>query len=249
MRALGAEIQPDAILAAECTCRVGLLGLLGPVRQFGKDIALDHAGPRFPPVFPWEEAIPRLKSRAGRPLRVVRRTSKREIADRGDMGIGVAGLGVPAAIAERIELLDVTQPQSRLFFHPGAQADLEGAVRNRVEWAERKPGEPVAVAARCGEYQRLVAFDRDDGRGEADFDRRQKLFVHLAPIADISRDRRETAGLRSSYCPDPFRRARAASGPLGPKPGPPNSRSAGSAARSGRLHESVARSKFHRDAD
>src|SRR5712664_1254033 len=249
MRALGADIKPDAILAAERPRRVGLLGLLSPVRQFGKDIALDHAGPGFPPVFPWEEAIPRLKSRARRPLRVVGRTGKREIADRGYMGIGVAGLGVPAAIAECIELLDVTQPQSRLFFHPGAQADLEGAVRNRVEWAERKPGEPVAVAARCGEYQRLVAFDRDDGRCEADFDRRQKLFVHLAPIADISRDRGETAGLRSSYCPGPFRRARAASARLAPKPDPPGSRSTGSAPRSGRPRESVARSRFRRDAD
>src|SRR5882724_2143445 len=162
MRALGAEIQPDAILAAERPRRVGLLGLLSPVRQFGKDIALDHAGRRFPPVFPWEVAIPGLKSRARRPLRVVGRTRKREIADRGDMGIGVAGQRVPAAIAERIELLDVTQPQSRLFFHPGAQADLEGAVRNRVEWAERKPGAPVTVAAGGGEYQRLVAFDRND---------------------------------------------------------------------------------------
>src|SRR6266850_8251597 len=55
MRALGAEIQPDAILAAERPRRVGLLGLLSPVRQFGKDIALDHAGPGFPPVFPWED--------------------------------------------------------------------------------------------------------------------------------------------------------------------------------------------------
>ena len=64
------------------------------------------------------------------------------------MGIGVAGLGMPAAIAERIELLDVAQPQPGLFFHPGAQADLEGAVRHRVERAERKPGELVAVAGR-----------------------------------------------------------------------------------------------------
>ena len=37
--------------------------------------------------------------------------------------------GVPAAIAEGIELLDIAEPQSRLLFDPGAQADLEGAVR------------------------------------------------------------------------------------------------------------------------
>ena len=64
------------------------------------------------------------------------------------MGVGVAGLGVAAAIAERIELLDIAEPQSRLLFHPGAQADLEGAVRDRVERAERKAGELVAVAGR-----------------------------------------------------------------------------------------------------
>ena len=60
--------------------------------------------------------------------------------------MGVASLGVPAAIAEGIELLDIAEPQSRLLLDPGAQADLEGAVRDRVEWAERKPGELVAVA-------------------------------------------------------------------------------------------------------
>ncbi len=61
--------------------------------------------------------------------------------------MGVAGLRVPAAVAECIELLDIAKPQSRLLLHPGAQADLEGAVRHRVERAERKPGELVAVAA------------------------------------------------------------------------------------------------------
>ena len=64
------------------------------------------------------------------------------------MGVGVAGPRVPAAVAERIELLDVTQPQSGLFFHPGAQADLEGTVRDRIERTERKPGEPVADRCR-----------------------------------------------------------------------------------------------------
>ena len=67
------------------------------------------------------------------------------------MGAGIARPRMPAAIAEGIELLDIAQPQSRLFFHPGAQPDLEGAVRDRVERAERKPGELVAVAAGCGE--------------------------------------------------------------------------------------------------
>src|ERR1700692_972175 len=95
--------------------------------------------------------------------------------------MGVAGLGVPAAVAERIELLDIAEPQSRLFFYPGAQADLEGAVRQRVQRAERKSGALVAVAGGGGEDQGLVAFDRDDGGGQADLDRRQKLFAY--PVA------------------------------------------------------------------
>ena len=116
------------------------------------------------------------------------------------MGVGVAGLGMPAAIAEGIELLDIAQPQSRLFFHPGAQPDLEGAVRDRVERAERKPGELVAVAAGCGEDQGLIAFYRDNGGGQADFDRRQRLFAHLASFKSITRDRCGTVGLRPACC-------------------------------------------------
>jgi hypothetical protein len=120
------------------------------------------------------------------------------------MGVGVAGLGMPAAVAERIELLDITQPQACLFFHPGAQADLEGAVRHRVERAERKPGGLVAVTGGCGQDQRLVAFDRDNSGGQADFDRRQELLAHGAPLMGISRDRCGTAGLRPSCCPAHF---------------------------------------------
>ena len=44
------------------------------------------------------------------------------------MRAGVAGLGMPAAIAERVELLDIAEPQARLLLDPGAQADLEGAM-------------------------------------------------------------------------------------------------------------------------
>jgi hypothetical protein len=60
--------------------------------------------------------------------------------------MGIAGLGVPAAIAESIELLDIAEPQSRLLLDPGAQADLEGAVRDRIERAEWESGELVAFA-------------------------------------------------------------------------------------------------------
>src|SRR6202048_280295 len=50
--ALGAEIKPHPILAAERARGVRLLALGGPAREFGKDIALDNFRPRCPPVFP-----------------------------------------------------------------------------------------------------------------------------------------------------------------------------------------------------
>ena len=96
MRALGAEIQPDAILAAERARGVRLLGLGSPAREFGKDVALDDTGPRFPPVLPWEETIPGLEGRAGRARDIVGGARQRKVADRGDMGVGIAGLGVAA---------------------------------------------------------------------------------------------------------------------------------------------------------
>ncbi len=69
---------------------------------------------------------------------------QREIADRHHVRAGVAGLGMPAAIAERVELLDIAEPQARLFLDPGAQADLESAVARRIERAERQAGQSVA---------------------------------------------------------------------------------------------------------
>src|SRR5579859_6656229 len=98
------------------------------------------------------------------------------------MDIGIAGHGMPAAIAKGVELLDIAEPKSRLLLHPGAQADLEGAVRYGVERAEGQAGELVAVAAGRGDDQRFIALDGDDRRGQADLDRREKLVAHLAAI-------------------------------------------------------------------
>ena len=137
------------------------------------------------------------------------------------MGDAVGGLGVAAAIAEGIELLDIAQAQARLFLDPGAQANFKGAVRDRIEGAERKTGALVAFAGGCGEDQRLIGFDRHDGGGQADFDRRQELFAHLASFNGISRDRCGTAGLRPTWRPGPFRRARATSDLRAPAPCPP----------------------------
>ena len=45
----------------------------------------------------------------------------------------VAGAGMPAAVAEGVELLDIADREPGLRLHPGAQADLEGVVRERIE--------------------------------------------------------------------------------------------------------------------
>ena len=87
--------------------------------EFGKDVALDDGGPRLAPVLPGEEAVPGLEGRARRARAVVvGGAGQREIADRGDMDVGVAGLRVPAAIAEGVELLDIAEPQARSALPP-----------------------------------------------------------------------------------------------------------------------------------
>src|SRR5258706_8478015 len=60
-------------------------------------------------LFRSEKPVPRFERRALRRRGVVGRPRQRKIADRGDMGVGVAGLRMPAAIAEGIELLDIAQ--------------------------------------------------------------------------------------------------------------------------------------------
>ena len=54
------------------------------------------------------------------------------------MRIAVARLRAAAAIAERVELFDIAKVRARLRLHPFAQADLERAVRERIERAGRQ---------------------------------------------------------------------------------------------------------------
>jgi hypothetical protein len=62
---------------------------------------------------------------------------------------------------------------------PGAQADLEGAMRGRVERTERQPRAGGALAAVAGnENGRLLALDGHDRGGEPDLDRRERGVGH-----------------------------------------------------------------------
>ena len=97
---------------------------------------------------------------------------QRQIADRHDVWSDVAGLGVPAAIAERVELLGIAELQARLPVHPGAQSTLERAVLHRRERSERQSvggARDLGVVAN-DEHDGLVVGHGDDCRVEADFD-------------------------------------------------------------------------------
>ena len=197
-------------------CRVGRLR--GPARQFGKDIALDHIRPCFRQSS-HGKAIPGLETRARRAPRYRPRASARGSRSRRHehrcRRTRYAGRDHRTYRAARH-----AQPQSGLLFDPGAQADLEGAVRDRVKRAERQPGEPVAVAAGRGEDQRLIAFDGDDSGG-------QPISIGVSGFRSSGDGHgvqsRSTRNGRpsTSMLPDPFRRARAASGPRVPAPCPP----------------------------
>src|SRR5215212_4990033 len=84
-----------------------------------------------------------------------------------------------AAIAERVELLDITDPQAGLLLHPFAQADLEGAMRPRIERAERQAGARLALdlVARHQD-RRFAVLHRNDRSGEPDLDRGEWRFGH-----------------------------------------------------------------------
>ena len=110
------------------------------------------------------------------------------------MHAGVVGPRVAAAVAERVELLDIADGDRCLRRHPVAQADLEGAVRQRIERPERQARANAAFRIGGDENARLLGLHRDDGRGQPHFDRRQMRVGHgivHAPIMDYSRSSRK----------------------------------------------------------
>ena len=99
------------------------------------------------------------------------------------MHAGVARPGVAAAVAEGVELLDIADVDRGLRRHPVAQADLEGAVRQRIERAERQAGAGVALRIGRDQDARLLGLDGDDRRGQPHFDRCQRRVGHLPIIS------------------------------------------------------------------
>ena len=83
------------------------------------------------------------------------------------------------AVAEGVELLDIADVDRGLRRHPVAQADLEGAVRERIERAEGQARPRLALRVGGNQDVRLLGFDRDDRRGQADFDGREVRFGRL----------------------------------------------------------------------
>ena len=143
----------------------------GPFAQSRLDRGFEDLGASAAPVLPREILIP---AAPGAVLHVERglRLRQRQIADGHDVRADVAGLGVPAAIAECVELLGIAELEPRLPVHPGAQAALEGAVLQRRERPERQPvrrARHIRLVAN-DEHDGLVVGHGDDGRVEADLD-------------------------------------------------------------------------------
>src|SRR5262245_26839388 len=95
-----------------------------------------------------------------------RLAAERGLADRADLGAGIARPRVAAAIAEGVELLHVANRKAGLGPHPGPQPDFEGAMRERVERPERQPRAGLALGAVAGhENGGLPALPRPDSGG------------------------------------------------------------------------------------
>ena len=128
--------------------------------QARHDSRVDHRRPALAPVLPGKKSIPFAKAGArrgggfGSP-----NAGQGQIADRDHMRVAAAGAAVTAAITERVELLDIAERRPGLFGDPGAQADLEGAMGDRIERARRQ-----ARARRLPPIRRPRARHQDQRR-------------------------------------------------------------------------------------
>src|SRR5262249_59760179 len=89
-----------------------------------QDGAVEDLRPARPPVLPGEEPVPRREAGAGPVQRVgaLRAAGQRQVADRDDVRAAVAALGLPAAVAEGVELLDIADREPALLPDPAAHA-------------------------------------------------------------------------------------------------------------------------------
>ena len=140
-----------------------------PFSQGGQKSILDHLRFAGTPVFPREEGIPGPEGGAGREL-VGAAARQGKIADGNDMRVEVTRLGMPASVAECVELLHIAEWCTGLLRHPGAQPDLEGTMCQGIEGAGGQGGFRPRRSGRDKNH-RLLSPDCHNGSGETDFDR------------------------------------------------------------------------------
>src|SRR5712671_178796 len=117
----GGETLAQAFAPAERTGWIVARLVAGPGVERGQDRVVENVGAAGAPVLPREEAVPWLEPGARRSQRrTVRQAGERQIADRDRVRPAVAGAGMPAAIAEGAELLDIADRKPGLRLHPGA---------------------------------------------------------------------------------------------------------------------------------
>ena len=224
MRALGAEIQPHADrLRPSARAVLGSLGLLPPSRvSSGRCRARSWPGRASRQSSHGKKRYQGSNVAPARALRVVGRARQREIADRGDMCVGVAGLRVPAAIAEGVELLDIAEPQVRPALPPrraarsrrcGARPRRTGRTASPASLSPSLP-DAVRISGSLPSIATMAAVRPISigVRGLSLIWRRSRASLEIDA---------ERPAFDQSCCPDPSRRARAASAPRAPAPCPP----------------------------
>src|SRR5262249_2913986 len=146
--AAGREALAQPFAAAERPWRIVARLALRPGVERRQDGVIEDGGPVRAPVLPREEAgPPREAGAAGRKgCGAVGHAREGEVADRDGVRAAIAVLGVTAAVAERVELLDIADREAGLLLDPAAQADLEGVVCQRIERTRRQADQRAAVA-------------------------------------------------------------------------------------------------------